>query len=57
MLFKNCCYFNNILKFVFKGVVSFVQKELSLNFLFYLCIFEYFVNYVILLEEYNVGDD
>lgn len=57
MLFKNCCHFNNTLKFVFKGVVSLVQKELSSNLLFHSCILEYLVNYVTLLEEHNVGDD
>lgn len=57
MLFKNCCHFNNTLKFVFKGVVSLVQKELSSNLLLRLCILQYLVNYVTLLEEHNVGDD
>lgn len=57
MLFENCCHFNNTLKFVFKGVVSLVQKELSSNLLFHLCILEYLVNYVTLFEEHNVGDD
>lgn len=42
---------------MFKGVVSLVQKELSSNLLFHLCILEYLVNYVTLLEEHNVGDD
>lgn len=54
MLFKNCCHFNSTSKFVFNGVVSLVQKELSANLLFHLCILEYLVNYVALLEEHNV---
>lgn len=57
MLFKNCCHFNSTTKCVFNGVVSLVQKEFSSNLLFHLCIFEYLVNYVALLEEHNVRDD
>lgn len=57
MLFKNCCHFNSTTKCVFNGVVSLVQKEFSSNLLFHLCILEYLVNYVALLEEHNVRDD
>lgn len=57
MLFKNCCHFNSTTKCVFNGVVSLVQKEFSSNLSFHLCILEYLVNYVALLEEHNVRDD